>query len=52
VLRSGRDERGEGLVINASRSILYAGTGPDYAMAAAAAARALQTEIRSLRIEA
>jgi orotidine-5'-phosphate decarboxylase len=49
VLESGRDRQGEGLVINASRSILYAGTGRDYAGAAAGAAEALQAEIESLR---
>lgn len=49
VLSSGCDERGEGLVINASRSILYAGTGRRYASAAAEAANALRKEIESLR---
>lgn len=49
VLQSGRDRRGEGLVINASRSVLYAGTGRHYASAAAEAASALRGEIESLR---
>ncbi len=49
VLKSGGDEKGEGLVINASRSILYAGTGRGYARAAAHAAETLRNEIRSLQ---
>jgi orotidine-5'-phosphate decarboxylase len=51
VLQSGRDSQGRGLVINASRSILYAGAGTDFAIAARAAAMALRDEIRQLQVE-
>ena len=41
VLEAGRNDRGVGLVINASRSVLYASSGDDYAAAAESAARDL-----------
>jgi orotidine-5'-phosphate decarboxylase len=37
-----------GLLINASRSILYAGDGPDFAGKAAAEAARLQEEMKAL----
>ncbi len=49
VLAAGMDPNGQGLVINASRSILYASAGPDYAMAAAAEADALCRQINHFR---
>ena len=54
VLAVGGDSRGTGLVINASRSVLYAGEGSDpadFAGAAADAARAVRDEIRKLQFE-
>ena len=41
VLDVGRNDKGAGLVINASRSVLYASSGDDYAAAAESAARDL-----------
>lgn len=49
VMAAGLDSEGYGLVINASRSVLYAGSGESYADAARAAALALRDEIRGLR---
>jgi len=49
VLENGRDSVGQGLVINASRAVLYAGSGADFAAAARAAALALRDEIRAYR---
>jgi orotidine-5'-phosphate decarboxylase len=49
VMAAGLDSRGYGLVINASRSVLYAGSGAGYADAARRAACAMRDEIRSLR---
>ncbi|MEZ5560513.1 MAG: orotidine-5'-phosphate decarboxylase [Pseudomonadales bacterium] len=51
VLAAGSDSSGHGLVINASRAVLYAGDGPDFAAAARAAAESLRDEIRRLQIE-
>ena len=51
VLRSGLDSSGQGLVINASRAVLYADRGTDYAMASETAARSLRDEIRRLQAE-
>jgi len=48
VLANGQDGRGRGLVINASRAILYAGSGSDYAAEARTVALALRDEIRAL----
>ncbi len=39
---------GGGLLVNASRSILYASSGPDFAEAAAAEAQALQLEMQQI----
>lgn len=51
VLRSGLDSSGQGLVINASRAVLYADRGTDYALASETAARTLRDEIRRLQAE-
>ncbi len=51
VLRAGLDGNGQGLVINASRAVLYADRSADYGMASDAAARALRDEIRRLQVE-
>jgi orotidine-5'-phosphate decarboxylase len=48
-LRRGLDARGGGLVINVSRQVLYASSGPDFAAAARQAALALRDEMRRLR---
>jgi orotidine-5'-phosphate decarboxylase len=48
-LRAGRTVRGDGLVINSSRAILYAGGGADYAEAAAAVARQTRDAINACR---
>lgn len=48
-VHAGRDAQGAGLVINSSRAILYAGEGEDYALAAAAAARATRDAINACR---
>jgi orotidine-5'-phosphate decarboxylase len=48
VLENGCDARGRGLVINASRAVLYASGGADFAVAARAAAVELRDQIRSL----
>lgn len=47
VLQMGRDSRGQGLVINAARSVLYAGSGDDYAAGARKAAAGLRDAIRT-----
>jgi orotidine-5'-phosphate decarboxylase len=49
VMAAGLDSNGYGLVINASRSVLYAGSGAGYADAARLAAGAMRDEIRRLR---
>ena len=49
VMRAGLDSRGRGLVINSSRGIIYAGSGDDFAAAAAGAGRQLRDEINSRR---
>lgn len=55
VITVGCDSRGAGLVINASRSVLYASDGPDFADSfaegAADAAREMRDEIRKLQSE-
>jgi orotidine-5'-phosphate decarboxylase len=48
-VRAGCDAHGAGLAINSSRAILYAGSGEDFAPAAAAAARRTRDEINRLR---
>lgn len=46
---AGVDARGEGLLVSASRAILYAGSGPDFAGPARAAASRLRDEINAVR---
>jgi orotidine-5'-phosphate decarboxylase len=46
-VRAGRTEHGTGLILNSSRSILYASEGEDFAEAARAAALATRDAIRS-----
>lgn len=46
---AGIDARGGGLVINSSRSITYASNGPDFASAAARAARSMRDQINAVR---
>jgi len=48
-VHAGRDAHGAGLAINSSRAILYAGSGEDFAQAAAAAARRTRDDINRLR---
>lgn len=47
-VRAGRDARGLGMMINSSRSILYASKGDDWASAARAVAEATRDQIRSV----
>jgi orotidine-5'-phosphate decarboxylase len=49
VLEHGSDATGAGLVVNASRSILYAGSGGDFAERAREAAQLLRDRMRELR---
>ncbi|MCI4342019.1 MAG: orotidine 5'-phosphate decarboxylase, partial [Thermoplasmata archaeon] len=49
-VREGVDARGRSLLVGASRSILYAATGPDWARAAGAEALRLKTQINQLRL--
>lgn len=49
VMRSGPDKNGGGLLINSSRGIIHASSGPDFAEAARTAAMALRDEINALR---
>jgi orotidine-5'-phosphate decarboxylase len=48
-VQAGRDGQGAGMVINSSRAILYAGSGEDFAAAAAAAAQRTRDEINRYR---
>jgi orotidine-5'-phosphate decarboxylase len=48
-VRAGIDANGRGLIVNASRQVLYASAGPDYAEAARTAALALRDAINSQR---
>lgn len=48
---NGLNSAKEGIIINASRSILYASSGNDFAAAAAAEAAQLDAEIRRIRAE-
>ncbi len=48
-LRAGLDRTGWGLLLNSSRAILYASSGPDFAAAAGHAARALHQTAAALR---
>ena len=47
VLQAGMDAKGMGLLINASRSVLYAGDGADFAKSARDAAMALRDAMRA-----
>lgn len=49
VVNLGVDHKGQGLAINASRSVLYAGSGQDFATAAEDAARDLRERMNALR---
>jgi orotidine-5'-phosphate decarboxylase len=49
-VRAGRDARGQGLVVSASRSVLYASGGADFAEAARAEARRLSDAINRQRV--
>ena len=49
VVRAGLNSHRSGLVINASRSVLYASNGNDFAQAARTAASDLRDEINQLR---
>ncbi len=49
VIRGGLAVSGDGLVINSSRGIIYAGKGDDFAAAAGAASRALRDQINEYR---
>jgi orotidine-5'-phosphate decarboxylase len=49
IVRDGVDARGRALLVSASRSILYASAGPDWANAAGEEARRLSTQINQLR---
>ena len=49
VIRSGADSEGGGLLINASRAILYASSGPDFARAARQSAQQLHQQIAACR---
>jgi orotidine-5'-phosphate decarboxylase len=46
---AGRDERGRGIIISSSRSIIYASDGADFAEAARAEAMRLDSAIRAVR---
>jgi orotidine-5'-phosphate decarboxylase len=48
-VRAGVDARGRGLIVNASRGITYASSGPDYAEAARREAMRLRDEINAAR---
>lgn len=47
-VRAGADASGRGLLLSASRSVLYASSGPDYAAAARAEALALRAAINTV----
>ncbi len=46
---AGKDSRGCGMIINSSRSIIFASQGPDFAQAARKAAQQLRAEINQYR---
>ncbi|MEJ7762108.1 MAG: orotidine-5'-phosphate decarboxylase [Thermomicrobiales bacterium] len=48
-VRAGIDARGRGLLVSASRSITYAGDGPDFAARAREAAMALRDAVNAVR---
>ncbi len=49
-VRAGRDVRGRGLLVSASRSVLYASSGADFAQAARAEAERLRAAINQQRL--
>lgn len=49
-VREGVDAHGRGLLVSASRSILYASSGPDWKAAAGAEAERLKVQINQLRL--
>jgi len=49
VVRNGQTRAGTGLIISASRSVLYASTGSDFAAAARGAAEVLRAQINATR---
>ena len=49
VVKHGLNSNGGGILVNSSRSILYASSGPDYAEAARQAAEELRNQINALR---
>jgi orotidine-5'-phosphate decarboxylase len=49
---AGLDARGGGIIVNASRALLYASSGPDFAQAARTQAEALRNEIEQYRAAA
>jgi len=51
-VQAGLDSRGGGLIINASRAVLYASDGADYVTAARSAAQWLRDEIEQQRLAA
>ncbi len=51
-VKAGRTEDGTGMIINASRSVIHAGSGGDFAMAAAEEAARLDGQIRQYLREA
>ncbi len=46
-VKAGQDRTGFGMMINSSRAIIYASSGPDYAQAAALAAKHTRDQIRA-----
>jgi orotidine-5'-phosphate decarboxylase len=48
-VKAGKDSHGAGMIINSSRGIIYASTGPDFALAARKATEALRAEINTYR---
>lgn len=48
-VKAGKDSHSQGMMINSSRSIIYASTGPDFAQAARKATEALAAEINTYR---
>ena len=48
-VKNGKNTHGNGMIINSSRGIIYAGSGPDFAEAAREAAETLRKEINKYR---
>jgi len=49
-VKAGQDSRGQGMIISASRSIIFASKGNDFAVAARGAAERLRAEINTYRL--